>query len=1367
MGKKVVIILLVCFSLQKAFGFNIRKYDTLDGLSENSVMCAIQDPYDYMWFGTKDGLNRFNGIKFEQFKQMDISGVKKSREIFFINTLLNNSNHKDLWIGSTEGLFYFKRSEYKIYPVYLNKEKQIPFPDLYGLLYDSDNNLWIATHHGLYVMKPDGTIKTYLKEGTAHNLPSNAFESLFIDSKNRLWIGSNKGLCLYVKETDSFRSFYKDYLHCSFTDNNYITCFQQDTEGKLWFGTFEGGLYRVDQENMQIQSHFTGNDIFKIKRLRTIFNYTSNSFLIGSGDGLFLYNYEENVCKKYLDPLKNESVRSICKDREGGIWIGTFFNGVSYISPIDNNFQHIGGTGKISLTSGICFGEMCEDNHGGIWITSENKGLFYYDPKHESLLTFREKFVHPAGSISYNNLHALLIDGNKLWVACYTKGVDLVDLRTGSVKNYMKNESLWCLPHNNVNAIYKTSSGRIFLGSEDGLCYYDPAKDGFIPVHNFDKISVYCLQEDFQGHLWIGTESNGLFRYNLCDIGKSAEILHYYNDGSVNTFMTSNNIRWFYMDKQKKQIWMGGTGSGITCYAISDKKFIHYGDGQGLECYNTYGLLKDDFGKLWISSNQGLYCYSPNNYTIKRYTHEDGLQSNQFNPKSFYRANDGRFYFGGVNGFNTFIPNEIMVNNCKPITDISYIECWKSRTAPPDIIGIPDDRTIRLSYKNKSFRIIFNSLSFVRPEKNIFEYKLEPIQNEWITTGDRYVSLLNLPAGDYKFIVRGSNNDGYFSNNENSVRINIEPVPWKSKLALITYAIIVLLLVVYIIRFINKRRREKELIRMQEFEQKKEIESFQSKIQFFTQIIHEIKTPLSLIISPLDEIIESKGWNKQTPEYLNIIKKNTNRLMALVRQLLDFRKIEQGTYKLDLIEVNVNQHINDMLETFNTKGKTDINIVSQYSSDNIIFPLDKEAFTKIISNLLINALKYARHIVVIKAEELFEDGTRKLSVSVRDDGIGIDSAKKNLIFEPFYQIPSSEKLSSGIGLGLSLVNSLVKKHDGVVFVNEQYTAGLEIILKIPEHRIINKDKLKDTEDNKIKIQADLTDIQNSKKSMEEVPAYSFETGIVKSGSAEKNRQAVSSVEDVAAKPVILLVDDEPELLRFLKDKFSVYFDVFTAENGVEAIDLLKLYEIDLILSDLMMPQMDGFELLKKIKNDPQNAHIPFVLLTAQNSDSQKLETLHGGAEAYIEKPFNVNYLISLVVSIINNRKRQNDYSIESSKEYHQGKILRKADKEWLDNINAIILKNLTNEGFDIDSLCSEIFISRSNLQRKFKSITKQTVGQYIRSVRMDMAYKLLNETELSITQVSETVGLGNITYFSNTFTNYFGFSPKDLRKQSK
>lgn len=1314
---------------------DIRKYDVLGGLSENSVMCILQDHYGYMWFGTKDGINRFNGITFEQFRQEDVSGYVKSTEVFFINTLLNHVNKKDVWIGSTQGLFLFKKDEHKICPVWLDEERRKPFPDLYSLLYDTNGNLWIATHEGLYILYPDGHIKSYLASNSYHGLLCNSFESLFLDRGGRLWVGSNKGLYLYDKSRDKFLSYFRDFLNCDRIVNNHITCFQEDADGYLWFGTFDGGLYRVDQNTMRIESHFSMDDTLYIKRVRVIFPYSLNTFMIGSGDGLYLFNKDNGTCNKVKNYLQNESVRSICRDSEGGIWIGTFFNGVSYLSPIKSNFQNVGGRDG-NMGAGICFGEMKEDNNGDIWLISENRGLFYYDVKSARLMNFNEKYHLVQGKISYNNLHALMIDDDRLWIGCYTKGLDVVDLKNGSVKNYSKTEKSYSLPNNNINAIYKISTGRIFIGTESGLSYFSPDKDGFIQIPELNGSDVYCMLEDEYGFLWIATENRGVFRYKISSLlsrkREKNDLVNYGGLVSDSALIASNSINWLYVDGEER-LWMGGRGEGLNCFDFKTGEMKHYGENQNLKCYNTYGMLEDDFGQLWISSNSGLICYSPEKKIVKNYTYEDGLQSNQFNLKSFLKTRDGVLYFGGVNGFTSFAPSGIVVNTFKPRLDIKSVTLLGNMESTQSKIVIPENREICLSYKNKSINIEYNSFSFIQPKKNVYRYKLEPIYSDWIETRSNNVSFLNLPAGEYTFRIKGSNNDGYYSDKEEFIRIKISPEPWKSTWAYVGYFILLSTLLFIVFYFYWKSQKEKERKRIHEIEQKKEIESFQSKIQFFTQITHEIKTPLSLIISPLDEVIQSNKWTEDTSDYLAIVKKNVNRLMDLVKQLLDFRKMEQGGYKLNLEPVNVNIHVQEMLERFNTKSRSDIFIIAQFQKNDIEFNLDKEAFTKILSNLFINAKKYARKIVVVRIDEFRKGDNRILSIAVRDDGRGISSENVKAVFEPFYQIPDTEKSTSGIGLGLSLVNSLVKKHKGIVYVNERMVSGCEIIVEIPYIEMADGE------------QHTLLPVQNDTEHSQVGPVF-------------------EKTEKKELQSTILLIDDEKELLYFLYNKLSERFNVFTAENGLEALDILHLYEIDLILCDLMMPKMDGMTFLQKIKGDKQFSHIPLIFLSAQSSEQLKLLGFEDGAEAYIEKPFDMNYLISIIRSFINNRKRQREHLDTSHGMAFQGKIIKKADKEWLDNVNAIIADNLTNEKFNIDILCEEVYMSRSNLQRKFRSLVNLTVGEYIRSVRMEKAYQLLSESDYSISQISEIVGINNVTYFSKCFMKQYGFSPKDIRK---
>lgn len=634
---------------------------------------------------------------------------------------------------------------------------------------------------------------------------------------------------------------------------------------------------------------------------------------------------------------------------------------------------------------------------------------------------------------------------------------------------------------------------------------------------------------------------------------------------------------------------------------------------------------------------------------------------------------------------------------------------------------------VTIPYQVVSFDITFESLSYVAPSKNLYAYKLDGIHKEWIYTDKHNVSFLNLPPGEYTFRVKSSNNDEYWSNDDCCLHIEVLPPPWKTIYAKIFYLLIACGFTYFLVRLYLRKQQAVKLRKMKEMEQIKNQELFQSKITFFTQVAHEIKTPVSLIKAPLEAILETHEWNSEVESNLSVIRKNTNRLMELIKQLLDFRKVDKEGYALSFNEVNINRMTEEIIDRFRAISLTGISFSVSLPKEHLQYNVDQEALTKIVSNLLTNAMKYARsRIMVILDEHLSAEG-RTLSICVRDDGPGIPQDECSKVFEPFYQVGNAGNNGSGVGIGLSLVKLLVEKHNGKVFINPNYAEGCEVCVEIPY-------------------------LEKS------IPATHAVTSMPDEGPAPEEEAESGSYS-------LLVVEDTTDMLEFLAKNLGNAYTIHTATNGKEALECLETTTVDLIISDIVMPHMDGFELLKAIRSDNMLCHIPFILLSALDSIDSKIAGLDYGADAYIEKPFSLSHMKATINNLLENRRMLfNHFTTVPNMSYDQT-LMNKTDVKWLTTINEIITRNFTNEEFTIDKMAEEMAISRSNLQRKLKGLTGMPPNDYIRLIRLKTAGELLREGEYRINEVCFIVGFNNPSYFARCFQKQFGILPKDYVKK--
>ncbi|HJD74746.1 MAG TPA: response regulator [Bacteroides reticulotermitis] len=1321
--KRFALIVCLLFTFTFQISANIyKKYDVRSGLSGNCVRSILQDSIGYMWFATQDGLNRFNGIEFTNYGHSSESGDNSYMNIV---TICRHQDNNHIWVASTEKLYLFDSRQETFSVFDKQTEDGVSVNSAFGLAYDHYGQLWIGTANGLFVYNEQkGTLRQYLHSlSNAHSLPDNHVWVIYSDSFGTIWIGTRNGLAKYNQRTDNFTIYLSEGTSFGRPACNEIISLMESSQGVLWAGTWYGGLARFNKETGQFRYYFGEGDSLAIPRIRVLFQRTANSFYLGSDDGLYTFNTTTEECLPTDDKQAKESIYACYQDREGGIWIGTYFSGASYLSPKHKDIEWYYPNGTENSLSGNVISQFCEDANGNIWIATEDGGLNVFDPRTKK---FRNHLLggHTPKNIGYHNIHALLYDKGNLWIGSFSKGLYILNIETGKTKNYRHNRANSnSIPNDHIYSIYKTKNGTIYLGTLAGFCQYDPKSDSFRSLEVLSHIFIYDIIEDRHKNLWLASKRDGIWRYNPA----TGKLHNYRNDPQNPNSPCSNWVIRAYID-HKQDLWFCTEGGGICRYLYQQDHFENFSTKENLPNNIIYGILDDQSGNYWLSSNRGLIRYEPQNKRAQLYTIEDGLQSNQFNFRSSLQASDGKFYFGGVNGFNSFHPFKLSINKVKPTASISavYMHSPDDKISRSKRVSALSGK-ITIPYQVVSFDVMFESLSYVAPSKNLYAYKLDGIHKEWIYTDKHNVSFLNLPPGEYTFRVKSSNNDEYWSNDDSCLHIEVLPPPWKTIYAKILYLLLACGFTYFSVKLYLRKQQVVKQRKMKEIEQIKNQELFQSKITFFTQVAHEIKTPVSLIKAPLEAILETHEWNSEVESNLSVIKKNTNRLMELIKQLLDFRKVDKEGYTLSFNQTDINRMVEDIIERFRAISLTGISFNISLPKEHLQYNIDQEALTKIISNLLANAMKYAHTQIMVILDEYISSEKRTLSICVRDDGPGVPKDEWNKVFEPFYQAGNISNNGSGVGIGLSLVKLLVERHNGVVYINPNYTEGCEVCVKIPY-------------------------LEKSTSANHSIISMLDEDLILDEGTELSGYS-------------LLVVEDTTDMLEFLAKNLSNTYTIYTAANGEEALMCLEKITVDIIISDIIMPKMDGFELLKSIRSDSMLCHIPFILLSALDSIDSKITGLDYGADAYIEKPFSLNHMKATINNLLENRRMLfNHFTTVPNMSYDQT-LMNKTDVKWLNTINEIINNNFTNEEFTIDKLAEEMAISRSNLQRKLKGLTGMPPNDYIRLIRLKTAGELLCEGEYRINEVCYIVGFNNPSYFARCFQKQFGILPKDYAKK--
>lgn len=1292
---------------------SIRHYNVDSGLSGNSIKSIIQDKEGRIWFATQDGLNVFNGKSFKSYGCSYIPDNKQDISTLNIMFILQHRDGHRIWAATQSSTLYLFDPDTESFTALDLPAEDGPAPNFCRhLSYGPDGRLWIASDTGVFIYDDrNSSFKQYSSSNSS--LPEGPIKIIYCDSKGVIWIGSEKSLCKYSPATDGFIPVKVISRNGSQSYRSHIIAIEEDPSGTLWCSSWSNGLAILhrDSNTLEFMAPVNNGSPGSGFRVRHIMYDSSGCLFLCSNLGFFRYDILNSTIKQIAlstrQPIDN--IYTCFRDKEGGIWIGSYFQGAYYISPTARQIECYTPDNVHAHLHGSAISSFCEDSGGNIWIASENGGLSLFDP-------VGKKFIPIPYYIPDDNLHTLCTDstGKKLYIGTYSKGVRRIDLGTGRTDTWSRASGA-DIPDDYIFSIFRSSDGFIYAGTTSGCSRFDPETGKFFRIHELDNSFIYDIVEDSLGYVWFAGYYDGLHRFSRTD-GTWKTYRHDSDDpGSI----AHDKIVSLHID-DRKRLWICTEGGGACRYDYESDNFhrlnLHWPDSSGITLSVIYGILTDSDGRMWLSSNNGIWCCMANGEILRHLTGEDGLQSNQYNFGATFRSSTGLLYFGGINGFNVINPENLKKNSVKP--DVTAHVTIAGGRHPEH-----DGHTV-IPRNINSFSVNFECLSYTAPDKNLFAYRIDR-QQEWITTYESSVTFINFPYGTHRIQVKARNGENLWSD-EIILEITNLPPLLKSRGAKIIY-LLTATSILFLILFVAARRmKEQEKARAKEAEIKREQEEYDEKIKFFTLIAHEIKTPVTLIKAPLEMVLKN-GHSPEDRRNLDIIEKNTGRLLNLVNQLLDFRKISSGGYRISMKEADPCKLVNSVIDRFSKDTLNGITILASLPDKPVRCKLDPEAYIKIVSNLMTNAIRHTKTFVKVCLETGDEDGQRLLRLSVRDDGPGIPEEEAERIFRTFYQISSgSTSRMPGVGLGLSLVRLLAEKHSGKVYVDKSYREGCSMCVDIPY-----------------------------------LPAGTTPQG------ENKPAQESPCPED-SGRLKILVVEDTPDMVEFIAGILRERHTVFTAGNGREALGFLKNTEADIIVSDISMPVMDGLDMLKAIRKDDLLCHIPVILLTVENSTETKIRGLEYGADAYMEKPFSPEHLIATVQNLISRREALRQHYASEPLEHVNGSIVSSRDKAWLEKVTSLILANLNETEIPINYLSDEMNVSRSSFQRKIKGLTGMTPVEFIRLVRLKKAADLLSEGNWRINEVCFLTGFNKPSYFSSCFRKQFGILPKDfVRKVSE
>ena len=1274
-----------------------------------------------MWFGSRNGLNRFDGNGFKVFSnKLSDSTSLGSNSIFS----LFEDEKEQLWVGTYKGIYIYnaEKESFRLF-------KSIPKGEIRFIQGDRDHNVWIIADFVLYSYN--------LLNGKVTKYPISGAQSisLYVSPAGVVYVATNTGrIKQYHAKSKTFRNYNLPDIYGKKVSP--VNSLYSLGDTSLIIGTVTQSL-RFDLKTLKISSIVKD----RATHVHTISMPSATEIWLGTEAGLYIMNPANGnytvVEKETANPyaISDNVISSVYKDIEGGIWIGTYFGGINYYSKQFNNFRkYFPQPGKNSL-SGNLVHEICKDKYGKIWIGTEDAGLNQLDLQSGRIKSFLPG--NGPGSISYRNIHGLVADDDELWIGTLEHGLDVMDLRTHKVVRHYDANSRNSFTSDFIICLFKRRNGDILVGTWNGLFKYNRKSDDFTSMPFFYG-HIQSISEDDNGTLWVGTYGNGAYWLNETTNSKGhIEYKEANKKGLINNYV--NNL---YIDS-KKNIWFC-TENGLSHYSPSTKRISSFTKEDGLPDNQIFRIIEDNSGIYWVSTAKGLSQFNHNKKTFNNYHSPNGLPTEQFNYNSAFKNSDGTLFFGTFRGLISFKPQEFVKNKFIPpvyITGLQVnnkdIEIGNSDTKVSLNKALIYLSEIILPYDESNLTLDVAALSYSIPEKNGYQYKMEGLDKNWIKlSNNRKIFYTKLPPGDYTFKVKGSNSEGVWNNKVTSLNITITPPYWATSWAYTLYIFIFISIILTIFWYYRLALHEKNKRRIETLEINKEREIYNAKIEFFTNIAHEIRTPLTLIKMPLDKLLLLQGDDPATKDSLDMMKKNTNRLIDLTNQLLDFRKAEANKFSLNFTETDINDLLNEVYSTFRPAAEQKkLNYKLEVPRITLNAYADREALKKIISNLVNNAIKYSEQTVIIKLLSFSSDDDL-FKIEFRNDGNVIPDKYKEKIFEPFFRMEETNK-EAGTGIGLALSRSLAELHNGSLELKKSDTGMNIFLLSIPIHQDIEIN-LKDFDEN-----ADTSAVL-----------------------IEDTEPDVNS-----SKPLILIVEDNREILNYLSKELHVNYGIKKAGNGLEAVEILQQDNIQLIISDIMMPVMDGLELCKKLKNDLHYSHIPIILLTARNSLNSKIEGLELGADAYIEKPFSFEHLLAQMNNLLANRNIIKEHFARSPLSHIKGIAYSKADKDFLERLNRVIYDNITNIDLDVDQLSSMMNMSRPTLYRKIKGLSDLTPNELINLSRLKKAAELLALGDYKINEVANLVGYSLPTNFSRDFQKQFGLSPSaylnNLKPESK
>lgn len=1300
-----------------------------EGLSESVVLASCQDGLGHMWFATQDGVNRYNGYDFTIYRNEPEDSTTIADNIS--KTIFRDSKDR-MWFGTSKGL--------SLYDVETDVFRNHPSYDdgVTGIAeLEEGRTLMVASGGRLRIFN---TERGVWEDDKAVSLKESLGANILIRHESRIYVGTlQQGLFCY--DIDKGELTRISSIVCSRPIQSMLVA-----EGYLWMGTEGDGLFRISLETKEVINYrhnsAEGRKITS-NYVRALSTDIHGRLWVGTFNGLCIID-KDAITAIMSDPesrsrLSQSSVRCISRDTQGGMWLGTWYGGINYWHPQRNRFRNIRrNTAGTSINDDVvsC---MTEDKDGNLWIGTKNGGVNFYDSRSGKYTYFPTIQDNSVETLESNDIKAIHIhtDG-KVYVGAHAGGISIVNRAEKRITRCPGQDRSAPL---DVYSIKASGDDRLWLGTLSGLKSFD-TKTGVITDIRQDSQGkdipvnhIMTILKDSDGHLWIGgtegacclKEENGKLTLEELPFNMKGEIIQY-------IFEASTKVTWI------------ATRNGLVSIDLNDGSTARYTRKEGLPSNIVHGIEEDESGRLWISTENGISCFNPFTGRFRNFTSNEGITNIPLNSKSHCRRQNGDMLFGGIYGITAFSPQQIEDNPFTPSPLIEKIQILNEPVRPDDKTGILDrnimvTESVRLSHRQNSFTLEFSVANYLSGRHNIFAYMLEGADKEWTETEQRSVSYSNLSHGRYRFLLKAANNDGKWNDTPTILEIEVRPVWYKTLSACALWILLGLLAFVGAYRFVIDRKERENRNELEKQEKAHQEDIHQMKMRFFINISHEMRTPLTLIINPLQEMI-AKSNDTWMQKQLKYVERNAKRLLHLVNQLMDYRRAELGVFKLKIKPENIHKIIKEnwaYYEKLALKKKIRYSLISDLEGK--LLHIDGQYLELILNNLLSNAFKYTEsgEISITATEQ-----DSNLSISVSDTGRGIPEGEQGKIFDRFYQ---SDNQHIGSGIGLSLVQRLVELHHGQIKLQSEVGKGSVFTILLPlSLSAYSQEEIYNSEQPE-------THTSNSPD------MYMIDT---------ERQEEESSEPETKKRGRILIAEDNDEVRTYMKNGLSKMFDITLAKNGEEAVQMLKENEPDLVVTDMMMPVMDGKKLCMHIKQNISTSHIPVIMLSAKTDSKDELDALKSGADDFMTKPFSMPVLIAKIQNMLRTLHHIHDKATNSMDISPEKISFNTMDEEFLTKAIEIVKSHIDDTNFSTTEFAGAMNMSRSNLHLKLKALTGESALDFIRKIRFKEACELLKDGRFSISEISDMVGFNTPSYFATCFKKYMGCLPTEyIRKNQR